>query len=348
MPELQVTWLYVRIPPNASLKEFVMAFGEALDLAVFGPGRDVYQEEMRRQSGNVISMLAAFRKRARQHHVGLLIVDELQFLSIGRAQGKRELSKFLHELVDRTGIPLLFSGTYKAYDMLLETVHETARVVGLGKIDFAPWARDAREWKLFVKTLWKYQWLQQAEPYTEDLAALMHDLVQGVMAFAVTLFVVAQWRAMATGKEKVTPDLLRSVMQNELSLLNGPIDKLREGTVESLMAYEDLLPAARKMQEILTNASQHIFAGRLQDIVRDELNKVAPNYDPTSSSVGAGAGTAKTGNAAEAQTADARSVPPASPDDLRHALDADNPLEVLEKFGVLDGEDAAVTGKIAA
>lgn len=176
----------------------------------------------------------------------------------------------------------------------------------------------------------------------------MHELVQGVMAFAVTLFVVAQWRAMATGKEKVTPDLLRSVMQNELSLLNGPIDKLREGTVQSLMAYEDLLPAAKKMQEILTNASQHIFAGRLQDIVRDELNKVAPNYDPTSSSGKAGAATAKTGNAAEAQTADAPSAAPASPDDLRHALDADNPLEVLQKFGVLDGEDAAVTGKIAA
>ena len=74
-----------------------------------------------------------------------------------------------------------------------------------------------QEWVAFTNNLWKLQLLQNRDVLlTENIRAVWYDLSQGVMDIVVKLFVLAQLRALAIGKERITEGLLRQVYEDEL------------------------------------------------------------------------------------------------------------------------------------
>ncbi len=346
LAEVQVVYLYVRIPANASQRDFVMAFFEALDRAVYGEDGTTFQTEAEKMERSLGRLIKLFRKLARRYHVGIILVDELQFLSIGRALGKEELRKFLHELVDHIGIPVLFIGTYKAYDILLKTLHETGRIVGLGKIDFAPPHPNSREWRQFMEGLWPCNWLKKQEPLTDSIIELVHDLVQGIYDFAVRLYVIAQMKAMANGSENVNAALLKSVMLNELSPLNPALDVLRSGSKDSLKQFEDLLPGASIIDGLVSSAAESLYAGRLADMVDQMIDKLLPDYLAKAAMVSEQKADTNVPRTDQETLPEVRSLPVAthaaepggSETDLRQAAEADDPIKVLAKMGALSTE----------
>ena len=340
LPELQVVWLYVRIPYNASLKEFILAFFEALDMAIYGPGIEHYYAEATRLGGNNRSLVRLFRKRARQHHLGVIVVDELQWLSIKRSRGSDEIGNFLHELLDIVGIPILFCGTYKAYDLLLTTVHETRRTVSIGKIDCVPKTADSGEWKQFWKSLRPLQWLKHPEALSDQDGSLVHDLIQGVYDFAIKLFTIAQWRAMANGSEKIDAAILRSIMANELSPLRGALEQIKNPDKGWERRYEDLMPGEDILAGLVSHAGDSLFIARMREIIRNEIDAVIPKYTSNTELHGKGK---DEGESPETHIPDVRSVaksdanenPARDAIDLRAAAQSTDPVEALKKMGLI-------------
>ena len=93
----------------------------------------------------------------------------------------------------------------------------------------------------FTDKLWQYQWLQQRdENLSDEVRDCWFELSQGVLDIVVKLFVLAQLRAIATRIERITPQLLRQVYEDELKPVHAMLAALRSKDPELIARYSDL------------------------------------------------------------------------------------------------------------
>jgi hypothetical protein len=115
------------------------------------------------------------------------------------------------------------------------------------------------EWVAFTNNLWKLQFLQKRDlVLSEEVREVWYDLSQGVMDIVVKLFVLAQLRALALEKERITPGLLRQVYKDDLKPVHPMLAALRSGIPEKIAQYSDLM--VPEMDKRLIQLQQKIAA----------------------------------------------------------------------------------------
>jgi hypothetical protein len=97
-------------------------------------------------------------------------------------------------------------------------------------------------WELFVESLWRYQYIRKACPLKPELSHALYDVTQGITDFAVKVYMLAQVRAIATGKEAVTENIIRSVAKDSLRLAQPILSALKTGDIRFLQSVEDVHP----------------------------------------------------------------------------------------------------------
>jgi hypothetical protein len=97
-------------------------------------------------------------------------------------------------------------------------------------------------WELFVESLWRYQYLRKACPLKPELSHALYDVTQGITDFAVKVYMLAQVRAIATGKEAVTESIIRSVAKDSLRLAQPILSALKTGDIRALQKVDDVYP----------------------------------------------------------------------------------------------------------
>jgi hypothetical protein len=95
---------------------------------------------------------------------------------------------------------------------------------------------------MFLEALWRYQFTQHTSPLTPELSQTLYDETQGITDLAVKVYMLAQIRAMTTGRERVTPALIRSVAADSLRLAQPMLRALRSGDRMQLAQFEDIQP----------------------------------------------------------------------------------------------------------
>ncbi len=63
----------------------------------------------------------------------------------------------------------------------------------------------------------------------DDLRDLWFDLSQGIMDVVIKLFVLSQIRAVVTGTERITPNIMKKVYHDELKPIHPMMEALRSG-----------------------------------------------------------------------------------------------------------------------
>jgi hypothetical protein len=96
-------------------------------------------------------------------------------------------------------------------------------------------------WNEFVASLWDYRYVQRESPLTKDIREALYEVTMGIPDLAVKVFMLAQYRAIARGKEEITVDTIRSVALDSLRSVNGMLAALRRGDLEYLQAVGDLI-----------------------------------------------------------------------------------------------------------
>jgi hypothetical protein len=96
------------------------------------------------------------------------------------------------------------------------------------------------EWRLFLRALWHYQWTKKEAPLDEDMINTMYEYSQGITDIAVKLFMVAQWRAIASGTELITAPLIADVAKNELKAVYPVIQAFRLNNFKVLESAIDV------------------------------------------------------------------------------------------------------------
>lgn len=208
----QVVWLKIDCPENLNVSGLLTAIQSELDRLT---GSDEATKSLRNR--DVIAKARdSIERKFRFHFVGLLIIEEIQNININDDRLKSIFMQFLLNLINRTGVPILFVGNPEFVQTFKKTL-KLARRTESGGV-FTMDGLTSEEWTLFVKHLWKYQWTNPVTPFTDELSNTLYKLSTGIPDFAVRTFRKAQELVLATNDEHISVAVLKEAFERACAL----------------------------------------------------------------------------------------------------------------------------------
>ena len=237
-PETQILWLRRNLPEHCTLGTLCSTFGDHTDhvlrLTLYGgifsklkADRSLYLKEI--------------RKIVTNHHIGILVLDEFQNLSL-MGVGAAKIIALLVNLRDELGLPIVVVGTYKALKLLEGTMSSARRLCEGGFFDLErPLSHEDDAWNLLCSAAWAYQWVRNPVDYSGEIAEALYDVSQGISGIMLSVLATAQLAAMEDdGAETVDADLIRKVYRERLSPLHPAIRILQSGDPRLMDQFDDL------------------------------------------------------------------------------------------------------------
>lgn len=254
---VQLVWLKVECPHDASVKSLCINFFRALDTAL--DNNNKYEKMYVKPRSNAEMLLGDFARIAALHSIGLLVIDEIQHLDRSKSGVSERILRFFVQLTNTIKLPILFVGTPKAYELFSPSMRSARRASQFGSIN---WNRfnttnktgKGSDWDRFFERLWSLQWFKSPQPMSEEMKNLFWDYSQGIAHVAVTLFYLCQTRAVTIGREVINQDLVTSVFNDELHMIRPMIRALQSGRESEIQKYADLeIPKASLIQNDTTH-----------------------------------------------------------------------------------------------
>ncbi|HKQ04868.1 MAG TPA: ATP-binding protein [Blastocatellia bacterium] len=238
----QIVWLKLDCPHAGSLKGLCTEFFNSVDHLL---GTNYARENPPRYSSED-SMLIQMGEVASTHCLGVLVIDEIQDLSTAKSGGAEKVLNFFVRMVTKLSVPVIRIGTNKAMPILQGDFRHARRGIGEGAMYWDRLKRDTEKnkkvWQFFVKGFFDYQWTRENADYTDEMDEVLYEESQGVVDIAIKLFMIAQWRAIANGKERISPELVRRVAKDSLHLVRPMLDALKSDNTELISKYSDIRP----------------------------------------------------------------------------------------------------------
>jgi hypothetical protein len=242
---IQIVFLKIDCPHDGTLKSLCHNFFREIDSIL---GTDYVRQYGEKRHG-VEAMIALMSQLANTYAIGVLVIDEIQHLNLGKAGGAERMLNFFVTLVNEISVPVVMVGTPKARPIFETDLRSARRGAGFGSILWEPLRKptadeniDRTEWGAFTRKLWKYQWLTKAsDTMSDDLRDLWFDLSQGIMDVVIKLFVLSQIRAVVTGTERITPNIMKKVYDDELKPIHPMMEALRSGDPSLIAQFSDLI-----------------------------------------------------------------------------------------------------------
>lgn len=233
----QVVWLKVDCPHDAGLRGLCFEIFEALD-KLLGTN---YLREWSSSRSSVDELLKNIAQIIYNLNVGVLVLDELQHLRVAKAGGREKMLNFLLNLINCVGVPMIFGGTYALEGIVEDQLRDARRATGTGTVTVPRLTRSDPMWSIFVRTLWKYQWVATPLPLTPDIEDALYDCTQGIRDCLVKLFAGAQKLALEKGVETVDAGVLREAFDGSFKPMHAALALLRAGTPETDPMFDELL-----------------------------------------------------------------------------------------------------------
>lgn len=249
---VQLVWLKVECPHDASIKSLCINFFRALDTAL--DNDEQYEKQYVKARSNAEMLLGDFARVAALHSIGLLVIDEIQHLEQSKSGVSKRILRFFVQLTNTIKLPILFVGTPKAYELFSPSMRSARRASQFGSIN---WNRfnttdktgKGSEWDRFFTRLWSLQWFKTPQPLTNEIRNLFWDYSQGIAHVAVALFYLCQTRAVTVGKEIINKELVSEIFNDELSMIGPMIRALQSGNKKAIEEFDDLeIPKAALIQ----------------------------------------------------------------------------------------------------
>jgi hypothetical protein len=256
----QLVWLKIDCPQDGSPRGLCLAFFAAVDEVL---GTSYFARYVSKR--NTINELLLFMARvAAIHCLGVLVMDEIQDLSQAKSGGEAHLLNFFVHLENSIGVPFILIGTPKALPLFKGEFRQARRASEQG--DFL-WKRmemlsesDRSEpdpaWNQFVRQMWKYQYIKNVKLLPknildEPVTKILYNESQGIIAVALTIFLLTQKRAIMSHVEKITPDVMISAIRDNQNLISSMIDSIKLGRKVSVHGEADFEPSVFRQKNSL-------------------------------------------------------------------------------------------------
>ena len=261
----QIVHLKIDCPHDGSLKNLCLHFFRAIDIVL----NTRYEKQYGQKRHSIETLMNLMGQLSNHHAIGLLVIDEIQHLSISRSGGAEKMLNFFVTLVNTINLPVVMIGTPKARFLFEQDFRSARRGAGMGSIFWEQMKQGncqhtSKEWNSFTNTLWKYQWLSRADTeLTQEIRDVWYELSQGILDIVIKIFVLAQFRAIESGIERITPTVLITTYQEDLKTIHPMIKALQSGIANRIAEYSDLV-IPEVDQKILT------FQQRINEKLDDE------------------------------------------------------------------------------
>lgn len=224
---------------------FFRAIDQALDAN--------YEKKYALKRHGIETLLNLMRQISNHHAIGILVIDEIQHLSINKSGGAEKMLNFFVTLVNTVGLPVVMVGTPKARFIFEADLRSARRGAGFGSVFWEQMKQEPdiklgdgktmrSEWNQFTDKLWRLQWLKKSDVILSNrVRERWYDLSQGILDIAVKIFVLAQLRAIDHGIERITAPLLQATYDEDLRPIHPMIDALRSGRADKIAQFSDLV-----------------------------------------------------------------------------------------------------------
>lgn len=255
----QIVWLKLDCPFDGNPRGLCKSFFKTIDAILGTDYSKIYLKQGRLQ----VELLSDMGNVAGNHYLGVLVIDEIQRLSLAKSEGGRVLLNFFVQLVNELGVPVVLVGTYKALAILSAEFSQMRRGTGQGDLIWDRMAMDA-QWEMLVRSLFRTQYTRKSfspddlekvserelakhpSPVPKTLSDILYEETQGITDLAVKVYMFAQERAIDTGKEVVTAEIIRSVARDKFGMLRDVLLALKYGDKQALTRWDDVYPTALK------------------------------------------------------------------------------------------------------
>lgn len=235
----QLVWLKLDCPFDGSVKGLCANFFTEFDRLMVD---NTYNKFAKGRNTTTATMIPQMAQIARRHSLGLLVIDEIQHLSVAKSGGQEQMLNFFVNLVNTIGIPVILIGTTKALSILQGEFRQARR--GSGQQGDLIWENmdNDENWELLIDGMWRYQWIKRPVPLTKDFLDVLYNQSQGIVDIVMKLFIMAQIRAIATGEESLSVKLIETVANENLRLVKPMLDALKSGRREAINQFADITP----------------------------------------------------------------------------------------------------------
>ena len=233
----QIVWLKLDCPHDGSIKGLCFQFFEAIDRAM---GTDHFPRYTKsRYTVDVLMVLMT--QLVNLYQIGILVIDEIQHLSLAKGGGSEKMLNFFVTLVNTIGIPVVMIGTTKAMSILQSEFRQARRGSGQGDLLWDRMHNDL-SWEIFVTSMWKHQWTRDKIPLTEEMKNILYEESQGIIDIAVKLYAMVQVKAITVGNDRFVARDFHVAAAEKLGLVKPMLDALRTGDKKKIRQYGDISP----------------------------------------------------------------------------------------------------------
>ncbi|MBV5337365.1 MAG: ATP-binding protein, partial [Deltaproteobacteria bacterium] len=230
---MQLVWLKVDCPLDGSLKQLLLSIITRFD-EILGT---THGKVLTRRT-EVDKLVLDVAKIATQHHLGVLVIDEIQHLLDAPGVGRAKMLNFFVTFANEVKVPFVIVGTPKAQRSLGIMFREARRLSDRGTI-YWDRMKPGPEWDYFIGRMWPFQWTAKPTPLTVELSKAMYFETQGITALTVRLYQLVQLEAIRSEKEVITKRLISEVASESFALLQPALRALRSGKKSQLALFED-------------------------------------------------------------------------------------------------------------
>lgn len=180
----------------------------ALDRAI---GAKYLQSTQGLRSASASAIAVQTKILLTNHHVGLLVIDEIQNAVTTARKNRQEkpLLRYLVELTNETMTSIYFVGTPLAEELFISQEHLKRRTRG---IRLAPFRPDGA-YLDFLNKIWPYQYTVQMAELTTSIGNKMYDCSGGIPAYVIKIFAEAQAQALLTGRSCIDEQTIKRAVE---------------------------------------------------------------------------------------------------------------------------------------
>ena len=285
LPMKQIYKLYLKLDNRKGQKSTLLSILESVDALI-----DTNYAEINANS-DVRHLIAAVRKVAVIHGIGLIIFDEAQNLSTPAktdtiGSNERVSMKFLEEIFNNIAVPTFFIGTFSMLSLFSREGTIARRAGKDGSLLIASCEKDSPFWNRFCKILFQTTFLGNQKTNFDDFKYHIHYLSAGLPAIAVSL--TRATLNFLTYLDPKNQDLsivaLDKIYKEQFEILHGPLNALRSGKFGD---YEDLSPMYKleRLENQLKKGFEKLnkidsFESLLEGQVTIKKDTQSPNKDP--------------------------------------------------------------------
>lgn len=246
LPEKVVAWMASECPRNRSRRAFGLAILAQGDHLVGGGWYELYRDA---NEDDILMGIAAF---VEEHHVGLLVIDEIQFAINRRDPADTDLLDYLVHLSNVVHVPILLVGTPQVMRYIDPQIRAARRFVGSAIWDRFPSRTVSTNGepstiideniRRVLQCVWPCQYtLEQASLDDTELIEALVDSSQNVLALLMVVISLAQRREIALGRSAISAGTVKSVYAEQMQMVHPVVEALKSGSEESIEPFDDLL-----------------------------------------------------------------------------------------------------------